>query len=478
MDGTTAAAHDAAVALDLDLLGLPPRDWTPGTTGPDGRPALDVLVIGAGMCGIAAAAALLMKGVRKIAVLDAAQPGFEGPWRTTARMLTLRSPKHLPGIALGVPSLTFRAWFTARHGQAAWDGLYKILNADWQDYLSWLQRVLALPVAHGVAVRRVRPLGGLFAVETNAGVRHARHVVLATGREGAGGLAIPGFVDRALWTGRAAHTGEAIDFSRLAGRRVAVLGANASAFDAAAAALEAGAAAVDMFARRPTLPQVNKSRGATNPGYFEGWSALAPEARWRLAVWLHDERSPPPHESVHRVLAHPGFRLHLGCPVAAARPAAGGVALEVPGGVREADFLVVATGFFVDLAARPELADLVPHAARWGDACPPPPGLAREELAGFPFLGPGFEMTELVAGACPDLARLHVFNHAAHVSMGPIASDIPGVSAAAGLLSTAIVRALFVDGQAALQARLAAFAEPELESTPFFAPEALPPGAA
>lgn len=475
MDENSAAAHDAAVARDLELLGLPPRDWTTGVAGPDG-PALDVLVIGAGMCGIAAAAALMMKGVRKLAVLDAARPGFEGPWRTTARMLTLRSPKHLPGIALGVPSLTFRAWYTARRGQAAWDGLYKIFNADWQEYLSWLQGALALPIEHGAAVTRIRPLGGLFAVETSAGVRHARHVVLATGREGAGGLAIPGFVDRALWPDRAAHTGEPIDTSRLAGRHVAVLGANASAFDVAAAALEAGASGVDMFARRPALPQVNKSRGATNPGYFEGWSALPAEARWRLAVWLHDERSPPPHESVHRVVKHPGFRLHLGCPVSAARRTEAGVVLDVPGGARTADFLVVATGFFVDLAARPELAALVPHAARWGDACPPPPGTAREELAGFPFLGPGFELTERVPGACPDLARLHVFNHAAHVSMGPIASDIPGVSAAAGLLSTAIVRALFVDGQAGLQSRLAAFAEPELESTPYFAPDAMPRG--
>jgi hypothetical protein len=69
---------------------------------------------------------------------------------------------------------------------------------------------------------------------------------------------------------------------------------------------------------------------------------------------------------------------------------------------------------------------------------------------------------------------VHVFNHAAYASMGAIASDIPGVSAAAGMLAGAIVRALFVADRVPLQARLAAFAEPELESTPYFAPEALP----
>ena len=474
MHATLLTTLNATVARDLEYLGLPPRPWPVGIAAPDGTPALDVLVVGAGMCGIAAAAALTMKGVRNIAVLDAAPAGREGPWTTTARMATLRSPKHLPGIALGIPSLTFRAWYTAVHGAAAWQALYKIANVDWQHYLSWLQRVLALPVRHGVAVRSIHAAGSLFRVETSDGACHARHVVLATGRFGSGGTQVPDCIDRALWPDRAAHAAEPIDFSRLAGRRVAVLGANAAAFDNAAVALESGAAAVDMYCRRPALPQVNKSRGATNPGYFEGWSALPPATRWKLLVWLHDERSPPPHESVHRVLKQPGFRLHFSAAITAARPAPEGVVLDLPGGTATADFLIVATGFEVNLARRPELATLAPHIALWRDIHPAPPALDRPELGRYPFLGAGFELTEKVPGTCPALARLHIFNHAAHASMGPIASDIPGVSAAAGLLSTAIVRALFTADHDALQARLAAFAEPELESTPFFAPEALP----
>lgn len=470
------ADHNARVARDLEMLGLPPSAWPDSVAGPDGRPALDVLVIGAGMCGIAAAAALRFKGVANLAVLDGAPPGQEGPWVTTARMLHLRSPKHLPGVALGIPSLTFRAWYTACHGESGWQALYKIANADWQAYLLWLRQVLALPVTNGVAVQALEPQGGLIAVATSTGIRHARHVVLATGREGAGGLLLPDFVAPDLWPDRAAHAGEAIDFAALAGRRIAVLGANAAAFDNAAMALEAGAAAVDMYARRAPLPQVNKSRGATNPGYFEGWSALPPDERWRLLVYLHDRRSPPPHESVHRVIGHAGFRLHLPAPASAVRRSGEGVAITLPDGVRHADFLIVATGFAVDLARRPELAGLYPHIALWRDAHAP--ALERPDLGRFPFLGPGFELTEKRPGSCPALARVHLFNHAAHASMGPIASDIPGVSAAAGLLATHIVRALFGADRAALQRRLEQFAEPELESTPFFAPEALADGGA
>ena len=43
---------------------------------------------------------------------------FEGPWATTARMETLRSPKQLTGPALGLPALTFRAWYEAQFGTA------------------------------------------------------------------------------------------------------------------------------------------------------------------------------------------------------------------------------------------------------------------------------------------------------------------------------------------------------------------------
>ena len=131
-DAIGAAAHDRQVARDLDLLRLPPPPWTSTAFGPDGAAALDVVVVGAGMYGIAAAAALVMKGIR-VLMLDRAPNGQEGPWITYARMETLRSPKHLPGIALGIPSLTYRAWHEARFGAAAWDRhLARLAAMGWQ----------------------------------------------------------------------------------------------------------------------------------------------------------------------------------------------------------------------------------------------------------------------------------------------------------------------------------------------------------
>ena len=469
------AALEREVARDLERLMLPSASWPARVPGPDGREMLDVLVIGAGMCGIAAAAQLIFKGVRNIEVVDRSPDGQEGPWVTFARMTTLRSPKHLPGPVQTVPSLTFRAWYEALHGAEGWEALYKIPNAVWQDYLTWLKRVLRLPVRNGTEVLRVRPAGEALAVTLRnaAGTRerHVRRVVVATGRPGAGGLLVPDLVDPALWPDRAAHSAEPIDFARLAGRHVAVLGAGASGWDNASTALEHGAARVDMYARRKILPQINKGRGSSNPGYFEGWAELPPAEKWRLLVYLDDMQAPPPHESVHRALRHPGFCLHLGCPVRSAAPAGEGVALTLgpDGEVARADFLISATGFTVDLARVPELGDLVPHAATWADRYQPPEALRRPELGKHPWLGPAFEMTEKEPGACPAVGRVHLFNQAAMASLGAVASDIPGVNVGAERLASRIAQAFFVEDLDHIRAELEAFAEPELESTPFFA---------
>ena len=471
-------ALERQLARDLDLLCLPPVNWPAANAGADGAPIIDVAVIGAGMYGIAAAAALVLKGIRNVVLIDRAANGQEGPWITYARMETLRSPKHLPGVALGVPSLTFRAWYEAGFGAAAWTALYKILNADWQDYLSWVRRALHLTLRSEADVERIEPRGDRLVLALRHGEELlARRVVLANGRAGTGGAAMPAWIDQSLWPDRAAHSGENIDFDRLRDMTVAVIGAGPSAWDNAATALEHGAARVNMYARRAALPQINKGRGSANPGFFEGWASLPVDEKWRLLVYLNDVQAPPPHESVLRALRHPGFRLHLATPVMAATPNGSGVALTLgSGGIATADFLILGTGFSVDVGAIAELAALAPHIAIWADRFTPPPGLERPEIGKFPWLGDGFELVGVGADAPAALSRIHLFSHAAFASLGAIASDIPGVSAGAERLAHAIAAHLFVEDFSHMRNRLEAFAEPELKDTPFFVPDRFPPG--
>jgi cation diffusion facilitator CzcD-associated flavoprotein CzcO len=231
-----------------------------------------------------------------------------------------------------------------------------------------------------------------------------------------------------------------------------------------------------MYARRRALPQINKGRGSATPGFFEGWAGLPPAEKWRILAYLQDLQAPPPHETVLRTLRHPGFRLHLGTPVLSATRHAGGVALALAAGeTRMADFLIVGTGFAVDLAATPGLADLAPDIATWADQYHPPPGLERPDIARFPWLGEGFELSPRGVAAPSGLSRTHLFSHAAFASLGAIASDIPGLSTGAERLAHAIAAHLFREDIDHIRAKLEAFAEPELQDTPYFVPDAFPP---
>lgn len=472
--GAGLAALEARVAADLQALNLPPKPWVPAMER-GGQRVLDVAVVGAGMNGIAATGSLILKGIGHVLMLDENAPGQEGPWVTWARMDTLRSPKTLPGPCFGIPSLTFRAYWTALHGEAGWEALYKIPNAAWQDYLGWVTRAMALPVRHRAKVLRLEPADGLLRLVLADGTALlARRVVWATGRAGAGGLAWPeGLVDRAALGGLVSHASAPVDFAALRGKRLAVIGGGASSWDNAATALERGAASAEMFVRRATLPQVNKGRGAAGPAMHLGWGELDDAGKWALIAYMHDHMAPPPHETVHRALRLPGFAIHLGTPTLATRREGEEVVLSLGGAEpREvrADHLIVGTGFLVDLDRAPGLEALAPHAAKWKHRHAPPPGLERPEMAEFPYLGPAFELMPRTADAPPELGLVHLLNYGAHASHGGIASDIPGVAVAAERLATALVGRFFREELPAMRAALDAFDEPELETTPFFVP--------
>ena len=477
VDLTGLALHERAVARDLEMLGVPAANWPAKIEDATGQPVLDVLVIGAGMNGIAAAGGLMFRGVRNIAVVERSRPGQEGPWLTFARMDTLRSPKTLTGPALGVPSLTFRAWYEAKYGLTAWEALYKIHNRTWVEYLSWLQKVLALPVTHGAAVEALEPAGPFVrAVLNEDGGRQnllARRVVLATGRAGAGGVFWPDFVDRGLVPDLAAHTNDDIDFAALRGKSIAILGGGASAWDNAATALERGAARVDMYVRRPYLPQVNKGRGSAFPGFLHGWSSLPDAERWATMVYLNDLQAPVPHETVNRTTKLSGFHIHFRTGIETASRADGKVAVKIAGRdeIRMHDFLIVGTGFNVDPALIPELARYASNIATWYDRYQPAPDLRRRDLERFPYLGPGFELTEKTPGSDPTLGQIHLVNFGAHASHAGIASDIPGVNIAAERVAGAIVTSLFREDIDHMRRKVEAYNEPELAGTPFFVPE-------
>jgi cation diffusion facilitator CzcD-associated flavoprotein CzcO len=473
---SSLAALEARLAQDLEYLGWPGRNWMPARQM-NGEPVLDVAIIGGGQAGLAASVALMQQGIRPV-VFDRAPAGGEGPWATTARMETLRSPKELTGPAMGLPALTFRAWFEARFGRAAWTALDKIPRLQWMDYLVWYRRVMGVDVRNDTAVTGIHPLPDATGVRLDLRSPQgehsvlARRVVLATGRDGLGGPAVPAFVD-ALPRSRWAHSSDDLDYGRLKGLRVGVVGAGSSAMDSAATALEAGAHSVELLIRRPDLPRVNKSKGAGVPGLAQGHYDLPDALKWRIRHYITVANVPPPHGSTLRVSGHANAFFNFGCPVLSVAPEGEAMRVRTPKGDFEFDFLIVSTGFKVDWPNRPEFAEIAAHVRTWGDRFVPIPGSEDPELADSPDLGPVFEFQERAPGECPGLARIHCFCYPAALSHGTVSGDIPAISDGARRLAAGIASLFYREDFEQHFANLQAYAEPELlgdEWTP-----ALPP---
>lgn len=461
---------------DLARLNFPGTNWVPERQGPDGAPMLDVLVIGGGMCGQTVAFALMRDGIRNFRVIDRCRRGDEGPWGTYARMEILRSPKHLTGPDLGVPSLTFRAWYEAQHGLAAWQKLHKAGRLDWRDYLLWVRDTVGVAVENGIEATAITPEVAHVAVDCRQAdgrceVIYARKVVLAGGRDGAGAARLPRFPGLAAGgQDRVFHSADTIDFAALAGKRIAVLGAGASAFDCAACALEAGAREVAMFVRRPHLPQVNKSKWTSFTGCLKGFARLDDQTRWRFYSYIFAEQVPPPYESVLRCDAHPNFSIRFSESWRDVAASPSDVMIVTDKGAARFDAVIFGTGFDVDLTLRPELASFRDNIMLWGDRVEAEEAARDPECARFPYLGAGFELLQKRVGETPGLGHIHAFNWGVTLSHGALAGDIPGLRIGVDRLAEALCSALLAEDIDTHWRHLQELDEPELKATRRYEP--------
>ncbi len=463
MNAPGLAALEAQVRRELSLLADPSASWVRPRTHPSGRHVYDALIIGGGQSGLGAVFALRREGVTNVLVLDENAEGAEGPWVTYARMITLRTPKHLTGVETGIPSLTFRAWHEAQFGEASWEAVDKIPRDQWMAYLRWMRRTLDLPVRNGARVSSIiREPDGLF----RAGLADcsdtvlARKVVLATGIQGGGEWHVPPFIRNALPREMYAHTSEEIDYERLAGKRIGILGAGASAFDNAQHALSMGVAEAHVFVRRSQLPRVNVIRHMERSGLTKRYALLSDDEKYAALDHFLRLAMPPTNDTFQRAAAYPGFRLHLGAPWRAVSSNGSQAVVTTPKGDHVFDFLVVSTGILNDLCLRPELRVFAPDIATWRNR--PAPRVQRNaDIDAMPYLGPGFEVTGLTEGGQARLHGLFIFNYSALASLGLSASALSGIRYALPRLTEGIATQLFLDDRAAILADYFAYTEEE-----------------
>ena len=447
---TRLTVLETRVARDLETIEAPLRAWVPETLGSDGKAIPDVIIVGAGLSGLSVAFGLKRQGVARVLVIDAAEANKEGPWVTTARMRTLRSPKTLTGPDLGIPSLAYRSWHEATYGEASWAALDKIDRADWMDYLGWFRRVTGLHVQNRTKLLSVDATGTLpvLTVERDGQTEQltCREMVLATGLEGAGYLSAPKIVVDNLPRERWAHSGEPFDVAVLKGEDVGVIGSAASSFDWAVTALRAGAATVTLLARSPDMPRTEILDWSNFPGFLNHFADLDETLRYRFARRLLGFKTPPTQEMYDAARRFPNFRMVLGAPLEAVSFDGGKIRVATgTTGDFSFDHLLLGTGYEVDLSRRPELAGVVSNIALWADRFSPPEGEADAGLLRYPYLGPAFECVEKHPGTMPALRHVHIFNNGAIPSLGPVCNGITGLKAGAPKMVASLTRVIFRD---------------------------------
>ena len=444
----------ARVRHDLEILAYPKDKWVLPRHHPSGSHVYDVLIIGAGQGGLATAFALQRERVDNVLILDRAPKGREGPWVTYSRMWTLRSPKHLTSLDLGIPSLAPRSFFEVVFGEAGWHALGKWPRHTWQAYLDWYRDVLDLPVRNDARVDAIEPEGDLVAVTVNrdkagSGERLlCRKLVLATGIEGMGDWYIPPAVrrlPRRCWT----MCTDDVDSLHWRGRSVAVLGAGATAWDRAADLLELGAGQVTQYMRRPQILTANAFRYLEKAGYLRHFASMSDADKWRWIQAIFVFGQPPTQDGVNRCAAFGNFVLHPGASWTSTRELEDG-RVEVIGtdGSREVfDHVFIGAGFSMDPRNRPELAAFSENIATWADRFRPPPDQQDDWLLQFPYLNRDLTFTEREPGRTPILRNIYCFNYGATVSNAHSGASLSGMKYGIEPLIHGLTYALWVEDE-------------------------------
>ncbi|MBX9690177.1 MAG: NAD(P)/FAD-dependent oxidoreductase [Candidatus Obscuribacterales bacterium] len=458
-------ALEEAVKRDLDLLDYPRREWVISRESSSGQKILDVLIIGAGQGGLASAFGLMREKVKNILVVDQNPQGEEGPWLTFARMHTLRTPKYLTGPDLGIPNLTPRNWYETVYGKNVWDDFSLIPKEHWAEYLQWYREVLGIPVRNNTAAGAIEwnekekcfniPLTDTLSGKTENAL--ARKVVLATGIDGSGRWDVPVQISESLTRQHYAHTRDDIDFEKLKGKSIAVLGAGASAFDNASVAMEHGAKEIHLFYRREDLPNINPYRWAEFVGFLKHHGDMPDHLKWKFILQILRMGQLPPTDTYHRATKNPNFHLHGNSIWNSVKAVNGHIEIDTKISTFKVDYIIVGTGCVTDLSLRPELSKIVDKIALWQDRYSPPAEDKNADLARHPYLAPQFQFTEKNKGEAPYLDSIFNYTFGCLLSLGFGGASISGMKYSIQRLVSGITKQLYLEDADAFYEQLKNF---------------------
>jgi hypothetical protein len=368
----------------------------------------DVAIVGAGPYGLAAAAHLRRAGVEAAVFGD--PMSF---WRGMPQGMLLRSNWTATGIASLEGPLTLDAYCAAtgsRFGKP-------VPLSRFVEYGTWVQEQV-VPDVDKRLVDSVRSNRSGFVLTLDDDEElHARRVVIAAGI--APFAVWPDFA-RTLPPGLVSHTGEHDDLAKFAGSSVLVVGGGQSALESAALLREQGARP-EVAVRADHVNWLHGGKYQRILGRFSpllyaptdvgpmGLSRLVavPALFTRLPRRLQDRlagRAIRPAGAAWLTERLEDVPIRTSAEVAATAPQSGGVRITfTDGSVREADHLLLGTGYRVDISAYPFLdPELTSRISR---------------ARGYPVLRRGFESS---------VPGLHFLGAPAAYSFGPVMRFVSG----------------------------------------------------
>lgn len=289
----------------------------------------EVVVVGAGASGLAAAAALTRRGRRPVVLHRDERIG--ATWRGRYERLHLHTTRRFSGLPYHPVPRTYGRF---------------VAKDDYARYLEEYAEQLSLDVRDGIAVKRIRPSAdvGRWMLDTDTGYWECRAVVVATGRHRR--AVLPGLPGAGTFGGAIVHSGDYRTGRSFAGQSVLVVGIGNSGAEIAADLVEQGAVRVEVAVR--TSPPIVSRQVAGIPVQIFG-------------ILL----SPLPARAVDRAAARVR-RLALGdlAPYGLGPPAWGSFSARRPA--------VIDVGFVAVLKAgrvrvRPDVRELRPSGAVFAD---------------------------------------------------------------------------------------------------------------
>lgn len=415
---------EARAAKEIELLNYPPRkNWLPEKRTTDGKLIYDVVVVGGGQTGIALLFSLLREKVSNIVAFDECDEGYEGPWRTYARMDTLRTPKYTTGPDCNIPSLTFQAWYEAQYGEKGWESIDFIPRLEWASYLQWLRNFLKLPIENRAKVGAIRWLESekCFVVPvTSSSFKevYSRKIILATGLQGSGEWTVPEHVLKNIPHDYYDQTSEDIDFKKVKGKKIGILGGGPCAFDNALQCCKYGAQEVHIFLKKPKLVNLHVYLWGEFSGFLKNFPALPDHEKWRLIAKMIEIGQPPTPSGVAALRAQKNITMHFSSPWLDSKMVNGFPTVITPDSEIAFDRLMIAIGWIVDLNKRNELEEFHDKIALWSDKFTPPKDQECLPLLNSPYLGKGSNFTEKVPGTAPYLSSIFNCTGGALLSTG------------------------------------------------------------